>query len=242
MKVMADILNSFLGSVAAAVAVAGLLYFLYRRSSQRCSTEKAYLECWWLPSRKCFRYVIRNMYTKDALFCIKYRAWLREYWPPVDGCSVGTFVDTEIVSGERILLPGRKDSPVLLPKSVESELGITISSPRGGQDLPVLCFRFECTENDLKFIHTDKLGNQIGEPYNIGSNVDSLMIEYYLKITSWFHLKHEIVRIFRIPRWGRKKQDNTKVDIFEWFMKKQSGLEQEIPLVVKESEVVTVSA
>jgi hypothetical protein len=122
---MRDIFISFLGSVAVVL----LLYFLYWLSSRSCSRNRAYAQCWWLPGWNCFRFVIRNMHSKVNLICVRHRAWLRATKPPITGCSVKSFVDTEITSGERILLPNE-------------------------QDLPVLCFRLE--NNGNRLVHTDK--------------------------------------------------------------------------------------
>lgn len=106
---MKSIFFSFLGSAL----VVGLLYFCYWVSSQHVSRKKAYAKCWWLPGWNCFRFVIRNMRGKNNLILIKYRGWLRSIKPSIVGCSTPTFVDTELISGERILLPGayEKDLP-----------------------------------------------------------------------------------------------------------------------------------
>lgn len=164
-----DILLSAIGSTF----VLAVLYHLYWISFRHCSAKRAYAQCWWLPDWNCFRFVIRNMHSEENLMSIKYRAWLRSIQPARLGSSVKTFEDKEIASGERILLYGR-------------------------QDLPVLCFRFEHHGNDIKFVRTDKFGTLIGL-YDIKSEEGSLMIEYYLKIQSWFLFKHEIARVFEIP-------------------------------------------
>lgn len=206
---MTSIIFSFFGSAA----VLFLLYLFYLLSSRHCSREKAYAECWWLPGWNCFRFVIRNMHSKDQLSSVKYRAWLRDIEPATENCSVRTFLDRDIVLGERILLPS-------------------------GDDLPVLCFRFEKEGNNVKLVHTDKLGNP-QKVYAISSSVDSLKVEYYLKVRSWFLFKHEISRIFEIPHYLTVKQK--EVNVFEHLLTTQQKNEQRIPMVFKTAEVVTVA-
>ena len=206
-----SILFSFLGSAVVVV----LLYFLYWLSSRRCSRERAYAECWWLPGWNCFRFVIRNMHSEDDLSSVKYRAWLRSIESATQNCSVNTFVDNDIVSGERILLPR-------------------------GQDLPILCFRFEQHGNMMKLIHTNKLGKPINV-YDLGPSVDSLKVEYYLKLRSWFLFKHEIVRIFEIPHYLTTVEGKEE-DIFDLhFFKKQQQDEHRIQTTFKTAEVITVA-
>lgn len=109
----------------------------------------------------------------------------------------------------------------------------------GGQDLPVLCFRFEDHGRDLKFIYTDKLGVPINT-YNISSETDSLKIEYYLKLQSWFLFKHEIVRTFEIPHY--LTIDGKKIDVFRYLLKKvQIKDEQPVRLVFLTAGDITVA-
>lgn len=206
---MTSIIFSFLGSAAVVL----LLYLSYWLSSRHCSREKAYAECWWLPGWNCFRFVIRNMHSEDDLSSIKYRAWLRSIKPATKNCSVRTFMDNDIVLGERILLPR-------------------------GQDLPILCFRFEEQENKVKLIHTDKLGKPINV-YDLSPSVDSLKVEYYLKLRSWFLFKHEVIRIFEIPHYLTVEQK--EVNVFEHLLTRQQKNEQRILMVFKTAEVVTVA-
>ncbi|MEW6063248.1 MAG: hypothetical protein AB1571_02665 [Nanoarchaeota archaeon] len=93
--------------------------------------------------------------------------------PLGNGCSVKTVIDKELSNGDRIILPG-------------------------GFDLPILCFRFQQDGNSLKLIHTDKLGEKINE-IDISSEVKSINIKYYVKIKTKYHFMHEIVRSFEIP-------------------------------------------
>lgn len=242
---MKSIFFSFLGSAV----VVGLLYFCYWISSRHVSRKKAYAECWWLPGWNCFRFVIRNMRDKNNLTLIKYRSWLRSIKPSIPGCSTPTFVDTELTTGERILLPGayEKDLPkkkiervvILIKRRVMKWIKGEEIPLDGGQDLPVLCFRFEDNEGNLKFIHTDKLGTPINT-YNISSETDSLKIEYYLKLQSWFLFKHEIVRTFEIPHY--LPVDGKKVDVFRYLLKRiQTKGERSVRLVFLTAEDIRVA-
>jgi len=207
-----DLLFSFIGSLLVLI----IFYVLYVFSSQRSSRKRAYAELWWLPGWQCFRFVIRNMQSEDSLIDIKYRAWLRSIRPPKAGCSVKTLEDVEIASGERILLPGR-------------------------QDLPVVCFRFENKGNRQKFIHTNKLGVSINQ-YDISPEVNSLKIEYLLKMRGWFLFKvfkHEIIRTFEVPHYLEVKKK--KVDVFKYLLNKQKQQEQKIRLVFLTKEDITIA-
>lgn len=156
------------------------------------------------------------MHSEDNLIGVRYRAWLRSIRPSRVGCSVNTFVDAEIVSGERTLLPG-------------------------GQGLPVICFTFEDKGNGLEFIHTDKLGVPINE-YDLSPEVDSLKIEYTLKIQGWFLFKvfkHEVVRTFKVPHYLEVK--GGKVDVFKYLLNKQKQQEQQIRLVFLTAEDITIA-
>lgn len=218
-----NILFSFVGSALVVL----LLYFFYWLSSYRCSRNRAYAECWWLPGWNCYRFVIRNRYSKDNLLSIKYRAWLRVIQPAKEGCSVRTLMDTELVSDERTLLPA-------------------------GQDLTVLCFRFEKLGYTLKFIQTDKFGKptkvmDMMMDISHKRNIESINVEYYLKLKSWFLFKHEIARAFVIPHiLTREEEHNGSIvdvdkDIFtHLFIKQQEG-EQRIQLVFQTSEITTVA-
>ena len=64
-----------------------------------------------------------------------------------------TYIDTEISTGERLLLPGR-------------------------QDLPILCFRFELNQNILNLVVTDKMGTPVQKFEIIEENEVEVMIEF----------------------------------------------------------------
>ena len=207
---MKEIFFSFVGSAL----VICTLYFLYWLSVQLSTKSQAYAECWWLPGWNCFRYVIRNIPNENSLMSIKYRSWFRKVLDPRPGSSVKTLVDTDISCGERIVLPGK-------------------------QDLPVLCFRFERQGEKLKFIHTDKSGNPF-QMYDIEPDLDSLMLEYNLKIQAWYLFKHDVFRLFIIPRRVQVKLKGD-VDLFEYLLSCQGDSERKIPLVFRAAEEITVS-
>ncbi len=174
---MRDFLISYAGSLAGVATVFGL----YLLSAYSASKGKAYAEIWWLPGWNCFRFVIRNMHGDHPLTDIAYRAWLREVRPSGPGSSVSTFVDAELATGHRILLPT-------------------------GNDYPVLCFRFETKGEKLYFVHTDKMGAPIYS-YEVSEEFEKVVIEYSVKVQTWKLLKHEIRRILVIPRLSEGELD-----------------------------------
>lgn len=212
-----SILSSFIGSVL----VVWTMYKIYARSSRKLSEEKPYAECWWLPAWNCFRFVIRNMDSQEPVFSVKYRSWLRTVKPGGPGSSVNSFVDTELTSDERILLPP-------------------------SQDLPVVCFRIEEKNGNLRFVHTDKLGTPCST-FQLTSEFEGLNVEYYLRVqlrvSRWLRrliFKHEITRAFSIP-FEKKSADKT-VNIFrEKLLPIQKGPEHKFKLIFLSAQVVTVS-
>jgi len=112
---------------------------------------------------------------RGSLVSIGYRTWLRVVEPKRKGCSVDTFADTELMSGERILLPG-------------------------GQDLPILCFRIEQASGGWIFVHTGKLGTRIAE-YPIIPQTDSIKAEYRMRVKIGFLFKVDVSRLHEIPRF-----------------------------------------
>lgn len=120
-------------SVLSSLTAIAVIYLLYIMSATHARWRIANAGCWWLPSANAFRFVIRNIPRRTNLSAIRYRAWLRRVVPASSTMSVRTFVDTELVQGERLLLPGR-------------------------QDHPVICFRMEIVGQSLKFVVTDKMG------------------------------------------------------------------------------------
>jgi len=154
------------------------------------------------------------MHNEGNLTGIKYRAWLRYVLPKDEGSSVKTFIDRELSSNERLLLPG-------------------------GQDLPVVCFRVEKRSDGLKLIHTDKKGESISE-YPIDELLMGLQIEYLLKIRSWFLFKHEITRSFVIP--VRKEQEGQERNLFEeYLLPMQTEKEMKVKIVSQTARQITVT-
>jgi len=215
-RTVMDLLLSFVVSFAGSAVVLIVFYSLFVYSSRYASRKRAYARLYWLPAWQCFRFVIRNMESKDSLIGTNYRAWLRSIRPSREGSTVKTFVDVALESGERILLPGV-------------------------QDLPVICFRFEDGENGLKLVHTNKLGEPIHQ-YDLTSEVDSLKIEYTVKIRGWslFKIfKHEIVRTFEVSHYLEAK--GKKMNAFRYLLNKQEQKEQRIPIVFLTSEDITIT-
>jgi len=105
-----------------------------------------------------------------------------------------TFVDTDLDSGERIYLPT-------------------------GQDLPIVCFRFEENLGKIKLIHTDKLGNII-KPYDL-EGMNDIMAEYHIEVKHWFVLKHEINRIFFVPLTKEKLKGKIIDFVRDYYLAKQ---------------------
>ena len=107
---------------------------------------------WYLPAYG-FRLVIRNIPNKRILSGIKYKSFTRKFIPkPKVGSSVGTVIDDIILESEDFFL---------FP----------------GYDQIIICFRIEgSTENELKFILTDKLGKSQKE-FQI-SSFDRIISDY----------------------------------------------------------------
>ncbi len=201
------LVTSFVGSALVVLVV----YYSYWISNQRAS-RPAYAGYWWLPAWNCYRFVIRNMPHADSLISLRWRSWIRVIKLARTGSSVDTFVDTELSSGERVLLPG-------------------------GQDLPVLCFRFQESGGNLQLIHTDKLGVQIGE-YPLHPEVDAVKVEFYLRSRSLFLFKHEVARSFELPHYIETSQG--KVDFFGELFHLQSSQEGKLLPLIQTAEFLTV--
>jgi hypothetical protein len=207
------VINLLLGVLASALVVAAL-YFGYWFSYKHYSEQRAYAECWWLSRWNCYRLVIRNMHDKGNLTAVQYRSWIRRIVPAEPGSSVNTLVDNELSCGERIILPS-------------------------GQDLPVLCFRFEQRHGTLVFVQTDKQGSSIQE-FELEDDVEAIIAEYTVKIHSWFLFKHEIVRMFDIPH--TLDIDGEQTDLFKDFLLlRQQEEEFRVKTVFQTAQEVAVS-
>jgi len=208
-------LCDFLLSVFASLLAIGFIYLIYLASARHAISGIAVAECWWLPSAKTFRFVIRNIPRKMNLSGIRYRTWLRETLPRQEGISVETYIDTEISTGERLLLPGR-------------------------QDLPILCFRFELNQNILNLVVTDKMGTPVQKFEIIEENEVEVMIEFYIKARNWFLFKHEISRLYTIRQYQDFK--GIRHNIFkDYFIPIQSSDEQQTESVFQYAHEVTVT-
>lgn len=207
---MQSFVLSFLGSLLAIVAV----YTLYIGSAEYCKSHRAMAECWWLKDARSFRFVIRNMFGSSNLTGIRFRVWTRTVIPSAEGISVNTFVDIEVESGERLLLPTR-------------------------QDLPLLCFRFEQSASSLALLITDKLGAVL-RTLSVPPDLNYLMFEYSARTRNWYLFKHEISRIYALPQY--RQIDGERRNIFtEYLLALQSGAERRAKSVLKFAEEVTVT-
>jgi len=208
-------LCDFLLSVFASLLAIGLVYLVYMASAKHVASVTAKAECWWLPLPNAFRFVIRNIPSNANLSGIRYRTWLRETLPRREGNSVETYIDTEISAGERLLLPGQ-------------------------QDLPILCFRFESNHNNLNLIVTDKMGTPDRKFEIIEENEGEVMVEFYVKARNWFLFKHEISRLYTIRQYQDFK--GIRHNIFrDYFIPIQSSDEQQTESVFQYAQEVTVT-
>jgi hypothetical protein len=205
-----SIVLSALGSLLAIVAV----YALYIGSAEYCKSHRAMAECWWLKDARSFRFVIRNMSGPSNLTGIRFRVWMRTIIPSAEGISVNTFADTEVESGERLLLPKR-------------------------QDLPLLCFRFEQVGSAVALLITDKRGAVLRN-FSVPSDLNYLMFEYSARTRNWYLFKHEISRIYALPQY--KQIDGERRNVFtEYLLGLQSGAERKAKSVLKFAEEITVT-
>jgi len=207
-------LSGFGISVLASLTAIALIYLIYLASAAYARRYIAKAECWWLPGANTFRFVIRNIPRRGNLFAIRYRAWLRKVVPKSDQISVRTFLDTELCQGERVLLPGR-------------------------QDHPVICFRFEALDKELNLIVTDKMGTPQGS-LPIDDESARLMVEFSARARTWFLFKHEISRLYALPQYRTLK--GQRHDVFrEYLFPIQGSGERQAKSVVQYAEEVTVT-
>jgi hypothetical protein len=208
-------LCGFVLSVLASLCAIGILYVLYLVSAKHAAATIATAECWWLPAANCYRFVIRNIPRHANLFGIRYRAWVRRTVPPSEGISVETYLDTDLLDGERLLLPGR-------------------------QDLPVLCFRLEASGVVLKLVVTDKIGVPAGKEEEIGEDVKSLMVEFSVRARTWGLFKHEITRLYAVPQY--REIEGKRRNIFrEYLVPIQLSHERQMKSVLQYANEVTVT-
>lgn len=191
-----DAFVSFMVSFIASLAVVVVVYLVLQRLSSYWlqKGEVGETKCWFLPRWNCFRVVVRNIPGNHTLLFIKWRAWLRAVIPAQPGCSVKTFVDTDLDSGERIYLPA-------------------------GQDLPVACFRFNDNLGKVELVLTDKLGKPVNS-YAL-DDIDSIMLEYHAAVRHWFVFKHDVNRIVFMPLSKEEVRGKTIDFVRDYYLAKQ---------------------
>jgi hypothetical protein len=205
--------ESVLASLVAAAIFALLVYWVYVRSASQLKRRRLFAkDLWWLPGWNCWRFVVRNMEGKTNLREIEYQCWLREILPANAGSSVKSFRDTELTAGRRILLPG-------------------------GQDLPVLCFRFAERDGNLLLAHTDKFGVPLGEFELTGGSEWELKAEYFLEIDSSMRIPHRVRRLLTIPEKAGGKDG--EVNCFRRLLGRQGDQECSIPLAFTGAEQIS---
>jgi hypothetical protein len=206
--------ENFIASFFGSLTAIALVYSAYLASACWCANRVAKAGAWWLPGVKSFRFVIRNIPRRGNLTAIRFRVWLRTVVERTPEISVDTYVDSDILTGERILLPGR-------------------------QDLPLLCFRFETAGSDLSLAVTDKLGQPTGK-FTIGREVDFLMFEYSVRARNWYLFKHDISRIYAVPQYlepGGKQQN-----LFQrYLIPMQSKIEKPMLSIIEFTREITVT-
>jgi len=131
------------------------------------------------------------------------------------GCSVNTLVDTEIDLGERIFLPA-------------------------GQDLPIICFRFDDRRSNIKLVVTDKLGNALNS-YDL-NDIKSIMAEYHFAVRHWLVFKHDINRIVLMPLYKDKIKGQLVDFLRDYYLAKQkssskTGSESPVKVYKLEEEI-----
>src|SRR5205809_6711745 len=116
-------MGEFVLGVAASALVVVAVWALYGLVWVANARTRGGGACYWLPMWRCFRLVVRNLDGPDAITSVRYRTWLRETRPAGGGSSVISWLDREITSGERILLPQREDLTVLSFRCEPSDSG-----------------------------------------------------------------------------------------------------------------------
>ena len=210
---MLTIIYSIIWSSLGSALFVFVTLLLYRRMAKKYSNGKAYAECWWLPAWNCFRFVIRNIGSNDTLYSIKYRAYIRNTTDMKSGSSVESYSDHDLNLGERIIL-------------------------RGGEDLPVLCFRIKKKGNKFIFIHTNKFGLKINK-YPIAIFNDTIVVEYQLKILRFGFIHFEVTREFTIP--SQYQYGGCLIVPIGYFLSEQNQNEHEVGLIFKTAETVSIN-
>lgn len=124
-------------------------------------TAKKYAkpELWYLPDFG-FRLVIRNIPNKKTLSNIKYRCLIRKIILPSAGASVSTYQDLEVLT---------KEDFFLFPNN----------------DQVLISFQLKMENDSLKFVHTDKIANEI-RSYEV-KDKELIISDYIANIENWFN-------------------------------------------------------
>ena len=207
-----------LASFVAAILFGLVVYRMYLRSASLLKRSNLFArDLWWLPAWRCWRFVVRNIGGNTSLWEIQYRCWLREIVPAQLSSSVASFRDAELSIGQRIILPV-------------------------GQDLPVLCFRFEERGDDLFMIHTDKFGGALGEFKITGPSKWEIKAEYSFQTISQtagiVGFPHRVYRLLTIPE--NAKSQHGEVDVFRQLLSHQGQSECSVPLAFTGAEQISV--
>ncbi|MGH9382937.1 MAG: hypothetical protein ACRD2N_01385 [Vicinamibacterales bacterium] len=202
-------------SVLSSLTAIGVVYLFYVASAAYTKRCVAKAECWWLPGdANTFRFVIRNRHRKGNLFGIRYRAWLRKDIPASESISVDTFTDTELAQGERLLLPG-------------------------GDDLPMVCFRLENAGAALNLIVTDKMGNR-EDSRPIDDDSARIMTEFSARARTWLLFKHEISRLYEIQQYRILRGERRNV-FRDYLLPMQRSQERQMKSVSEYASEVTAT-
>jgi hypothetical protein len=122
-------------------------------------------------------------------------------------------MDTELSTGRRVILPA-------------------------GQDLPILCFRFEERGGKLVFVHTDKFGVDLTRFEISDSKERELKAEYGLETTSPMGLPHRVRRLLTIPE--NATTQHGEVNIFKRLLSLQGESECSVPYAFTGAEQISV--
>ena len=150
----------------------------------------------------------------SSLRSLRFRTWLRDIEAARPGSSVASFIDTELGSGERLLLPAE-------------------------QDLPILCFRLELQGDRLVLVYTDKLGTPKASFLLTAKREYALMAEYTFNISGPLGISHSLNRLLAIPRYLERECDE-KFDLYVALYKQQGDVEQSVAVTLTGGEYISV--
>ena len=95
----------------------------------------------------------------------------------------------------------------------------------------MICFRLD-DGPPVRVMVTDKMGNPIQTPEQIGDENVELMAEFSVRVRTWLLFKHEINRLYAIQRY--RELGGTRRDIFrEYLLPMQNGGEKQMRSVLK---------